>query len=145
MTAQRSHLTAQVHKANRCQHGWKVKGRSLARPARTHGPRLLLSPRGGLGMDWLAQHRLLLPRGTLLHVISSVLLLLPFQVSTQVCTGSVLLQGWPGSCTVVVWALSLLQSAGASLWRCRHRPQGARHLSRLFFIATPYFLMCRYH
>ena len=144
MITQRSHLTAQVHKANRCQHGWKVKGRSLPCPDPTHGPcpRILLPPRGGLDVDWLAQGRLLLPWWTLLRVISTVF-----------CCSSVSKPAQTGchslcSFTRMAW---FTHSCGVGSLSCcsqqvhHYGSQGARHLPSLFLIATPYFLMCRYH
>ena len=111
MITQRSHLTAQVHKANRCQHGWKVKGRSLPRPDPTHGPRSLLPPRGGWVWTGLLS-RLLLPRWTLLRVISTLFCCSSASKSAQTGCHSLC------SCTRRAW---LTHSCGVGSLSCCNR------------------------
>lgn len=86
MITQKSHLTAQVHKANGCQHGRKVKGKSLPCPDPTLWAVAADSacPLGeGWVSDWLAQCWLLFPTWTPLHTLLAQCSATPVSKSVQ--------------------------------------------------------------
>lgn len=149
MITQKSHLTAQVHKANGCQHGRKVKGKSLPCPDPTLWA-VAADSAYPLGEGWVSIGLLSagssFPPWTPLHTLLAQCSSTPVSKSVQTGLSQSLFFYMDGLVHAQLWC-GLTEPAAISrcIIMCHHCSQGARHLSHLFFIATLYFLMCRYH